>query len=154
MLYVKFQGDHLLGILNERQLREELKHVSLPKIITDESINFLGYALLPPKPINPDLKETFELQHNVTAVKEDGTWKRMLNLVSVPVPDRERRKLNKEKNIRAKRDILLAQSDWTQLKDITPEMSSLWEEYRQKLRDITDQPEYPFFVIWPLTPKS
>lgn len=54
---------------------------------------------------------------------------------------------------RAQRKILLENSDWTQLSDIPAETKTLWEPYRQALRDITNQPEYPFNVVWPTPPQ-
>jgi hypothetical protein len=55
---------------------------------------------------------------------------------------------------RSQRKILLEKSDWTQLADIPAETKALWEPYRQELRDITDQPGYPFNVIWPTPPAA
>lgn len=54
--------------------------------------------------------------------------------------------------IRAKRDALLAQSDWTQLSDVSLSNSDEWSIYRQKLRDLTSQPEFPDQIEWPVTP--
>jgi len=52
-----------------------------------------------------------------------------------------------------KRQYLLQQSDWTQLSDISAETKALWEPYRQALRDITDQPGYPYDIVWPTPPQ-
>jgi hypothetical protein len=49
-----------------------------------------------------------------------------------------------------KRNKLLADSDWTQLPDVTTPKG--WVTYRQALRDITDQTGFPNKVIWPATP--
>lgn len=53
--------------------------------------------------------------------------------------------------IRAKRDMLLAETDWTQVTDtaLTKEEQAKYKEYRQKLRDIPEQPEFPYNVIFP-----
>ena len=56
--------------------------------------------------------------------------------------------------IRAKRDALLASSDWTQLPDVPEATRSIWAPYRQALRDITDQPGFPFDVTWPEAPNK
>jgi hypothetical protein len=58
-----------------------------------------------------------------------------------------------ENTVKAQRNQLLQQSDWTQLADIPAETKALWEPYRQALRDITDQPGYPFNIIWPTPPQ-
>lgn len=54
--------------------------------------------------------------------------------------------------IKLERDKKLAESDWTQLADISAEVKDLWAPYRQSLRDITNQLGYPFDVEWPQKP--
>jgi hypothetical protein len=53
--------------------------------------------------------------------------------------------------IRARRDVLLAQSDWTQLPDVPLATKAAWADYRQALRDVTAQPD-PTNIIWPVAP--
>jgi hypothetical protein len=57
----------------------------------------------------------------------------------------------------AKRNQLLAESDWTQLPDaraaMGAEKAAEWDAYRQALRDITDQPGYPAEINWPVKPE-
>lgn len=52
--------------------------------------------------------------------------------------------------IRAERDILLSNSDFTQLPD-APVNKENWAAYRQELRDITERPD-PFNILWPVPP--
>lgn len=54
-------------------------------------------------------------------------------------------------DIRAQRNILLAESDWTQVAD-APVNKTAWAAYRQELRDITEQAGFPTEVIWPTKP--
>jgi hypothetical protein len=56
------------------------------------------------------------------------------------------------RNIRRTRDLLIAKTDWTQGKDIPDNISQRYIEYRQALRDITLQPEFPYNVVWPVKP--
>jgi hypothetical protein len=53
--------------------------------------------------------------------------------------------------VRAKRDRLLAESDWTQVAD-APVDQTAWATYRQALRDIPDQQGFPENVEWPVKP--
>jgi hypothetical protein len=57
----------------------------------------------------------------------------------------------------AKRNQLLAESDWTQLPDaraaMGAEKAAEWDAYRQALRDITDQPGFPAEINWPVKPQ-
>jgi hypothetical protein len=57
---------------------------------------------------------------------------------------------------RVKRNQLLAESDWTQLPDaralMGAEKAAEWDTYRQALRDITNQPNFPAQIDWPVKP--
>lgn len=55
--------------------------------------------------------------------------------------------------IRSERNQRLADTDWTQLAD-APVDSKLWSEYRQQLRDVTKQPNFPSVIIWPTQPDA
>jgi len=52
---------------------------------------------------------------------------------------------------RKHRKILLSESDWRALSDNT--LSAEWATYRQALRDITEQPNYPENISWPIVPQ-
>ena len=53
--------------------------------------------------------------------------------------------------VRVERNKRLQFCDWTQLEDIPTETKTLWEPYRQALRDVTEQSD-PFNIVWPTPP--
>lgn len=58
--------------------------------------------------------------------------------------------------VRAQRDKLLAETDWTQVLD-APVSAALQEEYRnyrQALRDVPEQPGFPEEIVWPELPAA
>lgn len=57
--------------------------------------------------------------------------------------------------IKYEREKLLTETDWTQALDapIGPESREELRIYRQALRDITEQPDYPHSVEWPEQPE-
>lgn len=57
----------------------------------------------------------------------------------------------KAADVRAERNRLIAECDWTQLPD-TPADKAAWAAYRQALRDVTAQPGFPWSVDWPSQP--
>jgi hypothetical protein len=57
-----------------------------------------------------------------------------------------------EELAKAKRNRLLMNSDWTQLPDVPIDTKEVWAAYRQALRDVTDQPGFPFNIVWPVAP--
>jgi len=62
-------------------------------------------------------------------------------------------KQSKAAKVRAQRNKLLSDSDWTQILD-APVDRNAWAAYRQKLRDITYQAEFPNNVLWPKNPNE
>ncbi|QOJ19477.1 MAG: hypothetical protein HRU77_01455 [Gammaproteobacteria bacterium] len=57
------------------------------------------------------------------------------------------------RDVRMKRNTLLQQSDWTQLPDVPALTMQAWIDYRQKLRDITNQQD-PMNIVWPSKPSN
>ena len=57
-------------------------------------------------------------------------------------------------NNKSARNLLLAETDWTQLADVTmpAEKAQEWKTYRQALRDITLQAGFPREIVWPVKP--
>ena len=59
-------------------------------------------------------------------------------------------------NVRETRNILLGESDWTQIPDapLTDEQKTTWQTYRQALRDITSHANFPNLqdADWPTKP--
>ena len=53
---------------------------------------------------------------------------------------------------RAKREQLLTSCDWTQTADQSSAIKTLWQPYRQDLRDITLQTGFPATIVWPTPP--
>ena len=52
-------------------------------------------------------------------------------------------------SVRNQRDLLLAESDWTQCADISQATKDKWAPYRKALRDVPQQAGFPIDVIWP-----
>jgi hypothetical protein len=67
-----------------------------------------------------------------------------------PEPTVDEAKLAEE--IRAERNKKLVESDWSQVVDTPQAIKDKWAPYRQQLRDLTTQPQFPHVVVWPNTP--
>ena len=61
-----------------------------------------------------------------------------------------------EEEIKHRRDVYLQSSDIYVLPDrwdiYTQEQKTEWANYRQALRDLPEQPEFPISLIWPVCP--
>lgn len=55
---------------------------------------------------------------------------------------------------RVKRNQLITATDWTQMSDVGLDdtVTEQYRVYRKALRDITDQPDFPFTINWPKEP--
>lgn len=125
-------------------IRRALPHISIPDHTTEIG-DFVAYAsvIRPTPEWNQDVKES-------KPVNGQQTW-----VVTVAEPDELQRRLSvKAEQVRADRGPMLRRSDWTQLPDISldPAKQQEWREYRQALRDVPNQPGFPWTVIWPVLP--
>jgi len=71
-----------------------------------------------------------------------------------PEPAPEPTEEQKAAEARAQRNGLLLACDWTQLPDVplSAEVKADWVEYRQSLRDVPQQEDFPTTIIWPEKP--
>lgn len=82
----------------------------------------------------------------------EGDW-----VYTITVRDKTAEELAADKaalasQMRARRNQLLAQCDWTQLAD-SPVDKAAWSAYRQQLRDVTSQAGFPDSIAWPAQPE-
>lgn len=56
-------------------------------------------------------------------------------------------------SVRAERNDRLANTDWTQSRDVPEETAIKWAPYRQALRDVPNQLGFPFSIEWPEKPQ-
>lgn len=105
---------------------------------------------------NPDLMDWGKTMIPVPAYKYEGgeVVKRTEEEIEA---DREViRQKNADREARALRDKLLAETDWTQTLD-APLSTASKEEfrvYRQALRDVPQQADYPNTIHWPVKPEA
>ena len=53
---------------------------------------------------------------------------------------------------KAARRAKLIESDWTQLMDVPQKTRAQWATYRQALRDLPRQKDFPMHIVWPQPP--
>lgn len=127
-------------------VRQTLPHMSIPEG-TLEVGNFKAYQPVP-SPI-------LEWNQNVSEgapVNGRQTWV----VVTAPAEELQARIAIKANQVRQDREPLLTACDWTQLADapLTTEQVQAWRDYRQALRDVSDQPGFPWTIIWPTRPET
>ena len=108
-----------------------------------------SYAVVPDEMV-PEIMETrgfCDIELN-----EDGT--ELVSFTAREIPEPKPEPMTAEE-ARAKRDKLLAETDWTQVLDapISAECREAFRVYRQALRDITEQEGFPSVIEWPVKPE-
>lgn len=137
--------------LSELDIKKNFPNTSFPSDVSgfNNSIFILGYVAVNPtqKPLVDYTKNISKGSPKQTENGYEQTW------IISDASEEEIAKRTSEKSLEIKetRNLLLAESDWTQLPD-SHVNSSLWATYRQELRDISKQLEFPWNVIWPTKP--
>lgn len=76
--------------------------------------------------------------------EEEAEWDAMQAESAASADDR------KAEAVRSERDSLLSETDWMASTDVT--LSDAWKTYRQALRDVPAQSDFPNNVTWPTKP--
>lgn len=86
--------------------------------------------------------------------EEDGKWYQTFNITPLDEQQRQATLNAIAMGAREKRNTLLLLSDWTQLVDspLTAEKKAEFVSYRQALRDISAQENFPINITWPQLP--
>jgi len=123
-------------------LRRDNPNTSFPRVIPADTLEEYGLVVVQKTP-QPDFGQLTHRVKETTPVLESGVWKQVWTTEVYPDADQR---------VRQHRDRLLTKSDWTQLPD-TPVDASAWSTYRQALRDVPQQADFPADVTWPEEPQ-
>jgi len=131
-----------------KNLRDSLPNVSLPASLSNEQlVEWDMYEVQFSAAPNDYTKNIIE----GTPTLIDGNYYQNWIQTDATESEIEQRLEDKWFEIREIRNQLLMECDWTQLSDISTEIKNLWSNYRQDLRDITNQTN-PFNITWPVKP--
>jgi hypothetical protein len=98
----------------------------------------------------PQLTNTQVLEEG-TPVFADDRWNQVWVVRDMTAEEVASRNDAQAASVRAERNDKLSASDWTQVAD-APVDKAAWATYRQALRDVTSQAEFPWSVQWPEMP--
>lgn len=154
MFYAKLKSD---GTLDKypytlTDLRRDNPNTSFSQHIDDETA--AAFGVVPVQPTVPPA-ETHDTNLSRSAQKQGDSWIEVWNVEPATAEQIAERTAAKSADLRNQRNALLAESDWTQMADVP--LSELqknnWASYRQALRDLTDQPGFPWSVTVPDKPE-
>lgn len=152
-MYAKVENGNIVKYpYTEFDLRNDNPNTSFPKIVLPNIFEMFGAVEVHESDYGTDYTKNY-VEGNPRI--ENGLYVRNwseIDATEEEITERLRVEWNK---IRAKRNKLLLASDWTQLPDspLDNVERNAWADYRQSLRDITDQVN-PFTVIFPEPPSA
>ena len=129
----------------EGEIRLRYPNVSFPSPFVAPE----GYV-----PVADVVPPAYDYRKNVTEgtpLLVDGVWTRNWVVADASREEIAQRTEAQWTSVRNQRNAKLAACDWTQLPDAPVDVAA-WAEYRQALRDITDQSD-PFNIVWPQEPE-
>lgn len=132
-------------------LRRDNPNTSFPKNISVQTMASYGMVNVVEKPSPEYDPETHFVEYGPVPVEEEGSWFLLPTVREISAEQLADRYASAAALVRSTRSMLLTETDWTGLSDVTmsPEMAI----YRQALRDITLQPGFPHDVSWPTKPE-
>jgi len=151
------------------EFRRTYSNLQLPDTLTEEWLNANGADVVFQGPQATTIPP-YEFSYYSGVEQKDGKWytKYSVGPVFTDLPATEtvpaqtaheqmvayRARIDAEyaTNARALRDELLAKTDWTQVDDspISNVIKSQWATYRQALRDVPAQTQFPWIIEWPV----
>lgn len=139
-------------------IRAAFPNVSLPASISPATLDWLGVDPIMEGAQPAGLSVYQYAQRDGVEQLSDGNW--YTKYIAAPVfenaQDEVAYKAEKDAAqwvlIRAERNRLLGECDWTQVAD-SPGDQSQWAAYRQALRDLPTQSGSPWEIVWPTQPE-
>jgi hypothetical protein len=147
-MYLRIINNEITYPYSLQKLREDNPHTCFPSEMTESLMGEwdIHEVRQTPKP-NDYTKNILE----GTPILVEGVYYQNWEQTNATESEINSRINLKWEEIRLQRNELLMECDWTQLSDISAEIKSAWTEYRQTLRNITNQ-ENPFNIVWPIKP--
>jgi len=150
MAYVKTQGGQTTYPYSIGQLRNDNPNVSFPKSVPDATLAAYGvYSVTVLDAPACDVSKQ-RVEQDAQPTESNGKWELRWSVVKLTAEELAAKVAAVKADVRMKRDRLLSASDWMALSDVT--MSPAWAAYRQELRDITKQVDFPDNIVWPKEP--
>jgi len=142
-------------LITESQFFLEFSSTSFPEQLTPEVVNDFGYDIVLEGP-QPILIPPYQYSKRDGVIEINGQW--FTHYIAVTPNDEQKAAMDaaQASSVRIQRNGLLAASDWTRLDDtgLSVDLKAQWEVYRQELRDISNQPGFPWDIQWPVEPNQ
>lgn len=81
----------------------------------------------------------------------DGVWTLVYDVVTMTAQEQADDFMKRSSAAKTERNKRLQESDFSQLADVSVDKAA-WATYRQALRDVTAQPDFPYAITYPASP--
>lgn len=134
-------------------LRRDNPNTSFPRGPSNECLASWNVFPVVDRP-KPSFDPATENCNPVNPTYENGEWVVNWQVTPADADEIAQRLAYESESVRDQRNLLLVESDWTQLTDspLTGSILSSWVTYRQELRDLTTQAGFPWTISWPTPP--
>ena len=133
------------------ELRSDNPQTSFPAEMSEEELaEWEVYSVKEQDP--PAYNEQTESIEIGTPALVDGKWIREWTVIPAELAEVQRRNVVQAGIIRTERNRLLAATDYSQLADFSGSnhIRVAITNYRQLLREVPQQPNFPWSVVWPV----
>ena len=147
------QSDGTL-LVGESAFRREFPHISIPKPLTEENVNSLGYDWVFDGAW-PSTTPPYQSVQRDGVEQISGKWYTEFKVSTATGDAATAIDNNVAAGKRSERNRLLTESDWTQTADkagLSDSKVTEWATYRQSLRDLPTASGWPHTVTWPTKP--
>ena len=151
-MYVLADGETVLRFpYSLEELREDNPGTSFPAVMTTEELSVWGvFPVTEREPLEHDeATESLELG---APTLQAGEWVTDWGVTAAGPEEVQRRTAAQAQRVRTERNRILALTDYSQLPDYQGSSTDqiALAEFRQALRDVPDQPGFPWAVVWPM----
>jgi len=155
-MYAKIDNDNIVRYpYTTSQLRNSNKNVSFPFELSNDLLAEFNVVrvIVTGQPDYDAMTETV-VEGTPVYSSERNRWEQQWSVVSLSAEDIAQKLASQTSTVRKQRNELLKSTDWTQVDDspLSNIQKAEWAIYRQALRDVTTQTNFPWSVIWPTEP--
>ena len=139
------------NVVTDSEFRAMFPNTGFPVQLTTEIINDFGGDVVFEGPQAQPTRYQVAFRDGVE--QRDGQWFTKHSVADMEQEAKDALDAQQAKSLREERNRKIAETDWTQGKDIPDNISSKWAVYRQALRDVPAQAGFPWDVQWPTQPE-
>jgi hypothetical protein len=134
----------------ESEFRASRPNMSMPQQLSEELLSSLGADVVFEGPQAQPTRYQFSFADGVEQL--NGKWYTKYSVADMEQEAKNALDTTQAEAMRKQRNEKLSECDWTQVDD-APVDKAAWATYRQALRDVTNQAEFPWTVNWPSKPE-